>query len=410
MIAPQHHHGIVVIGAGIAGATIAQEIISRGHTVCVVESESGPAIGCSSHAYAIAHPHITRGSAKLLQLTRIAFALALARWGDQWIHRGALQPIKNGVDFDREAIALQLEQLGLSPEMAYAVSAEQASQLAGVARAGVWFPNAGMLSLEKTTQQLLQPCAQLTQMNKVQIDTLEREGNYWLLTDTSKKITIRANSVIVAAGLSSKKLLSSIQIKLPLKPVRGQLSFFQVNSKSDWVARLPHSIVCGDGYCIPASRLENGNMRWIVGSSFDENETDNQARYESDRFNQEQAAGLLNYAKGDQGELVPDGQFVGIRCVAGDRLPIIGALPQRPGIFVATALGSRGILWSALAAKVIADQVLAADFALLARLGFTSALAAALAPDRFLAGAVPPALGAFASNSNPILPSAPRAR
>jgi tRNA 5-methylaminomethyl-2-thiouridine biosynthesis bifunctional protein len=409
MIAPQHHD-IVVIGAGIAGASIAHEIISRGHPVCVVESERGPATGCSSHAYAIAHPHITRGSAKLLQLTRIAFELALVRWGEQWAHRGALQPIKIGVDFDPNAIALQLEELGLRPEMALPVSAEQASQLAGVARAGVWFPNAGMLSLEKTSKELLQPCAQLTQINQVQIDTLTREGNHWLLSDTSNKITIRANKVIVAAGLSSKKLLSSIQIKLPLKPVRGQLSIFQIDSKSDWIARLPHAIICGDGYCIPASRLENGNMRWIVGSSFDENETDSQARNESDRFNQEQAAGLLNYSVGNQEELIPDGQFVGIRCVAGDRLPIIGALPQRPGIFVATALGSRGILWSALAAKLIADQVLAGDFALLTRLGFTSALAAALAPDRFLAGAAPPALGAFASNSKPILPPSPRAK
>lgn len=409
MIAPQHH-GIVVIGAGIAGASIAHEIISRGHAVCVVESEDAPATGCSSHAYAIAHPHITRGSAKLLQLTRIAFELALARWGDQWVHRGALQPIKNGIDFDRDAIALQLNELGLRPEIALPVTAEQASELAGVARAGVWFPNAGMLSLEKTTQQLLQPCAQLTQMNKVQIDTLTREGNHWLLADTAKKITIRADNVIIAAGLSSKKLLSGIQIKLPLKPVRGQLSFFKVDSKSDWLTRLPRAIICGDGYCIPASRLENGDMRWIVGSSFDENESDHHPRYESDRFNQEQAAGLLNYPEGDQEELMPDGQFVGIRCVAGDRLPIIGALPQRPGIFVATALGSRGILWSALAAKLIADQVLAGDFALLTRLGFTSALAAALAPDRFLAGAVPPALGAFASNSKPILPPSPRAK
>jgi tRNA 5-methylaminomethyl-2-thiouridine biosynthesis bifunctional protein len=409
MIAPQHHD-IVVIGAGIAGASIAHEIISRGHSVCVVEAESGPATACSSHAYAIAHPHITRGSAKLLQLTRIAFELALARWGDQWVHRGALHPIKNGADFDRDAIALQLNELGLRPEIALPVSAEEASQLAGVARAGVWFANAGMLSLEKTTQQLLHPCAQLTQINQVKIDALVGEGNRWLLTDASKNIILSADRVIIAAGLDSKKILSSIQIKLPLKPVRGQLSFFRIRPNSNWVTRLPRAIICGDGYCIPASPLENGDMRWIVGSSFDENETDSHPRYESDCFNQEQATGLLNYAEGDQSELMPDGQFVGIRCVAGDRLPIIGALPQRPGIFVATALGSRGILWSALAAKLIADQVLAGDFALLTRLGFTSALAAALAPDRFLAGAAPPALGALASNSNPILPPSPRAK
>lgn len=407
MIATQHHD-IVVIGAGIAGASIAHEIAARGRQVCLVESAHGSATACSSHAHAIAHPHIGRGSVKLLQLTRIAFELACSRWGEQWAHRGALQPAKKGVD--GAALALQLEQLGIASDMAYAVSAERASQLAGVARAGVWFPNAGMLNLEKTTKQLLQPCKLLTQINNVHIDALASEGRSWLLTDTSRKITIRANHVIVAAGLSSKQLLSTIQIKLPLRPVRGQLSFFQVKPDSAWADRLPHAIICGDGYCIPASQLESGNRRWIVGSSFDENETDLSPHDTSDRFNQAQAASLINYADGNQNELIPDGQFVGIRCVAGDRLPIIGALPQRPGIFVATAFGSRGILWSALAAKLIADQVLAGDFALLTRLGFTSGLAAALAPDRFLAGAVPPALGAFASNSNPIFPSAPRAK
>ena len=255
MIAPQHH-GIVVIGAGIAGASIAHEIISRGHAVCVVEAESDPATACSSHAHAIAHPHITRGSAKLLQLTRIAFELALARWGSQWVHRGALQPLKNGVEFDRDAIALQLNALGLKPEVALPVSAEEANQLAGVARPGVWFANAGMLSLEKTTKQLLHPCAQLTQINQVKIDTLVREGNQWLLTDASKNIILSADKVIIAAGLDSKKILSSIEIKLPLKPVRGQLSFFRIRPNSNWAARLPRAIICGDGYCIPASPLE----------------------------------------------------------------------------------------------------------------------------------------------------------
>ncbi len=409
MTAPQHHP-IVVIGAGIAGATIAREIASRGHAVCIVESAGAPAAGCSNHAYAIAHPHISRGSPKLLQLTRIAFELAYARWGDQWVHRGALQPTKDGIAFDGAVIAQHLTQLGLPTTTAYPVAAEEAEQLSGVPRAGVWFPTAGMLNLEKTTTQLLLPCEQLTQLYHLRIEALHREGDRWLLIDAAKKITISANTVIVAAGLSSKQLLSSIQIKLPLKAVRGQLSFFQINHESSWAARLPSAIICGDGYCIPASQCDKGKMRWIVGSSFDEGEDDLIPRDESDRFNQEQAAGLLNYAVGNLQELVPDGQFVGVRCVAGDRLPIIGALPQRPGVFVATALGSRGILWSALAAKLIADQVLAGDFALLTRLGFTSALAAALAPDRFLAGALPPSLGVLASNSKPILPSESRAR
>ena len=149
-----------------------------------------------------------------------------------------------------------------------------------------------------------------------------------------------------------------------------------------------------------------------MGSSFDEDKSDLRDWNSSDDFNREQAKGLLNYLEGDAEELQKAGSFVGIRCVAGDRLPIIGALTQRPGIFLATALGSRGALWSALAAKLVTAQVLEDDFALLARLGFATDLVAALAPARFFAGALAsaPALGAFASNSKPILPSAPKAR
>jgi tRNA 5-methylaminomethyl-2-thiouridine biosynthesis bifunctional protein len=66
---------------------------------------------------------------------------------------------------------------------------------------------------------------------------------------------------------------------------------------------------------------------------------------------------------------------VGFRCVAPDRLPLVGAvpdiaaagtvsagahladLPRLPGLFAACAYGSRGLLWSALAGELIADLV-----------------------------------------------------
>ena len=65
------------------------------------------------------------------------------------------------------------------------------------------------------------------------------------------------------------------------------------------------------------------------------------------------------------------------RCVAPDRLPIVGAAPaldpqvrasaprldqvrnaaREPGLFVFTALGSRGITWAALCAEVLAAAI-----------------------------------------------------
>jgi len=411
MTKPQHHE-IVVIGAGICGATIANELIHRGKSVCILDAEPSPATACSSHAYAIAHPHIGKGSPRLLRLTRIAFLMAEARWGKVWRQHGIFQPTKKDKAFSCAELAAHLRSLGLDEQMAIAVEADEAHKLCGIKQSGAWLPRGASLNLSETSKALLSPHERLTCLWNTRIAYLEEVGDKWNLLNQENKCILTADKIVIAAAMNSKALMASIDIRLPLKPVRGQLSIFTVQKNSPWVASLPKVGISGDGYCLPAERLEDGDYQWIVGSSFDEGEDDLSPRESSDTFNRERARGLIDYWDGELQDLFKKGEFVGVRCVAGDRLPIIGALPQRPGIFLATALGSRGVLWSALAAKLITAQLLDDDFALLARLGFAADLVAALAPARFFAGALaaPAALGALASNSKPIFPSEPKAR
>ena len=411
MTEPQHHD-IVVIGAGICGATIANELLKRGKAVCIVDAASTPATACSSHAYAIAHPHIGKGSPRLLRLTRIAFLLAEARWKNVWQQHGIFQPTKKDKTFDRIETTENLRSLDLDEDMAVAMDAQEAAKVCGVQQSGVWLPRGAGLNLLETSKQLLQDHERLTCLWNTHVMRLEKCDGRWHLFDASNKFIVSANKVVVACALEAKALMSSIGIRLPLKPVRGQLSIFSVQEGDAWVEKLPSVGISGDGYCLPAQQLDDGSYQWIVGSSFDEGEDDLAPRETSDDFNREQAKCLVNYPEGEPRSLVKTGEFVGVRCVAGDRLPIIGALAQRPGIFLATALGSRGILWSALAAKLVTAQLLEDDFSLLARFGFAADLVAALAPARFFAGALaaPSTLGALASNSNPILPVESRAK
>ena len=411
MTEPQHHE-IVVIGAGICGATITNELLERGKAVCIVDAAPSPATACSRHAYAIAHPHIGKGSPRLLRLTRIAFLLAEVRWKNVWRQHGIFQPTKKDKPFDHAETTRHLESLGLDQDIAIALDAREAATVCGVEQNGVWLPRGAGLNLHETSKQLLQEHQHLTCLWNTRITRLEGHGNQWRLYDAENKPIVIANKVVLACAMEAKALMSGIGIRLPLKPVRGQLSIFKIQEGNPWVEKLPKVGISGDGYCLPAERLDDGSYQWIVGSSFDEGEDDLAPRGVSDEFNREQAKGLVNYPEGDSHSLIKAGEFVGIRCVAGDRLPIIGALTQRPGIFLATALGSRGILWSALAAKLITAQLLEDDFALLARLGFAADLVAALAPARFFAGALaaPSALGALASNSKPILPAESKAK
>ena len=408
MTKPQHHD-IVVIGAGICGATIANELLARNQSVCVVEAAGHPASACSSHAYAIAHPHIGKGSPRLLRLTRLAFLLAESRWGKEWRAHGIFQPTKKEKVFDRVELIDHLRSLELGEDIAVPLDSQEAEKVCGISQSGVWISRGACLDLSKATKDLLQSQQGLTCLWNTEVTKLEKVDGKWFLLNPHDQVTASADKVVIAAAMESKKLLISIGVRLPLKPVRGQLSIFSIQPNDPWVEKLPKVGLSGDGYCLPAERLNDGGYQWIVGSSFDEGEDDLVPREASDDFNREQAKNLVNFLEGDAASLVKQGHFVGVRCVAGDRLPIIGALPQRPGIFIATALGSRGILWSALAAKLIAAQLLEDDFALLARLGFAADLVAALAPTRFLAGALA-APGALASNSKPIFPSAPKAK
>ena len=411
MTKPQHHE-IVVIGAGICGATITNELLERGKAVCIVDAAPFPASACSSHAYAIAHPHIGKGSPRLLRLTRIAFLLAEARWGGVWNQHGIFQPTKKDKAFNHAETADHLSSLGLDESMALPLNTDEARQICGISQSGVWLPRGASLNLFDATNQALKNHDLLSCIWNTPVTRLENHNHQWWLFNENNEVIVSADKLVIAAAMESKALLSSIGIRVPLKPVRGQLSIFSIEQDDPWAEKLPSVGISGDGYCLPAEQMTDGSYRWIVGSTFDEGEDDLSARTVSDAFNREQAKGLLDYSQGKPEGLKSFGDFVGVRCVAGDRLPMIGALTQRPGIYLATALGSRGVLWSALAAKLISAQVLEEDLGLLARFGFAADLVAALAPARFFAGALaaPAALGALASNSKPVFPSAPKTR
>ena len=411
MTKPQHHE-IVVIGAGICGATITNELLERGKAVCIVDAAPYPASACSSHAYAIAHPHIGKGSPRLLRLTRIAFLLAEARWGAMWHQHGIFQPTKKDREFDRAAITNHLSALGLDETLAKPLSAGEASEICGITQSGVWLARGASLNLFEATNHALKNQERLTCIWNTRVARLENRDDQWFLFNENNEVILSADKLVIATAMDSKALMASIGIRVPLKPVRGQLSIFSIDKNDPWAEKLPRVGISGDGYCLPAEQQMEGGYRWMVGSSFDEGEDDLSSRELSDEFNREQARGLVDYAQGKSSGLKKCGDFVGVRCVAGDRLPMIGALVQRPGIYLATALGSRGILWSALAAKLISAQVLDEDLALLTRFGFAADLVAALAPARFFAGALaaPAALGALASNSKPVFPSAPKTK
>ena len=177
MIKPQHH-AVVVIGAGIAGAAIANALLEQGQAVCVVDAASGPATACSSHAHAIAHPHIGRGSPRLLRLTRIAFLLAEAQWGASWNQHGIFQPSKKDKSFDRVEVAAYLQALELDESIAIALEAKDAEQICGIKQNGVWLPRGASMSLSGASKKLLEAQSGLSTCWDQEITKLEQSNGH----------------------------------------------------------------------------------------------------------------------------------------------------------------------------------------------------------------------------------------
>jgi tRNA 5-methylaminomethyl-2-thiouridine biosynthesis bifunctional protein len=233
-----------------------------------------------------------------------------------------------------------------------------------------------------------------------------REKN-WIVYDEEQKIIGVTPRLFLANGLGVKTLAASAEIDLPLKPVRGQLSTFRYQSESSWAKFRPSVAISGKAYCLPPIEMKDGSYQWMVGSSYDEHEEDLNVWQKSHKENLSLIQEMLG-KDCDPAEIEPVDAFVGIRCVASDRLPIMGPVRAYPGLYILTSLGSRGVMWSALAHQMftehLAEEIRHSAFldarffagARLVGLGLSEDLVSSLLPARFLAGA---------SNSKPILPS-----
>jgi len=89
----------------------------------------------------------------------------------------------------------------------------------------------------------------------------------------------------------------------------------------------------------------------VVGASYDLEDDDPLPRAASDAGNLERLGRILPLKT----EMKTTGNRVAFRAVAPDRLPVVGKIAD--GVYGAFAYGSRGLIWAALAAELIAAEL-----------------------------------------------------
>jgi tRNA 5-methylaminomethyl-2-thiouridine biosynthesis bifunctional protein len=315
----------LVVGAGLAGAAVCERLCARGWEVELVERHARPAQEASGNPAGAFHPVVTPDDSVFARLTRAGFLHSLNRWKRldkvRWDPCGLLQLARD----EREAASQQRAIAGLPPEYAQLVNREEASRHAGVpvAAGGVWFPEAGWIDPPSLVNAQLEACgAQLKRTYGKEMKELPKD-----------------RAVILANSFDAPKLHPVPHLRL--RRVRGQLTYVPGTELEP-----PHVVVLRGGMVLPPV---DGTC--VVGASFDIDDSDPAPRPDSDAGNLERLGRIIPLASRPN----TAGGRVAFRSVTPDRLPVVGALGEN--VHGAFAYGSRGLVWAALAAELIASQL-----------------------------------------------------
>jgi tRNA 5-methylaminomethyl-2-thiouridine biosynthesis bifunctional protein len=189
-----------------------------------------------------------------------------------------------------------------------------------------------------------------------------RDEDQWVLEDASGTRLGAAPMLVLAAALGTAALADG---QVQLHPVRGQVTW---GPRDDDAASLPPFPVNGHGHFLPRVPLVDRDA-WITGSTYGRGDADESLRREDNAANLERVRELMPAAA-----QVMEASFArrevqcwsGVRCASSDRRPLVGELA--PGLWVSTAMGSRGLTFAALCAELIAARLHGEPLPLEARL------------------------------------------
>lgn len=333
-----------IIGAGLAGASVAATLARRGWQVRVLDQAAAPAAGASALPAGLVVPHVSADDCALSRLSRSGVRLMLhqarnlLRQGQDWDATGTLQRQVDG------------------PANLPDIWHQEAAWLKPTPLVSAWLAQPG-----------------ITFQGSARVSTLRRSGEQWELLDASGHVLARADRVILANAQGAMPLLETLQTTLPalglcvnqlpaLHGVRGQLSWALHQGQPD--AAFPPVPVNGAGSVIPVVPLDDDGhqgLAWFVGSSYQPDnkpESPDEKNHAANLGRLQKLLPALAQTLAKQFAAGPINAWKNTRCVTADRLPVVGPLYQaeHPGLWICAGMGSRGLSFSVLCAELLAAR------------------------------------------------------
>lgn len=355
----------IVLGAGLAGAAICERLAARGWRLTLLERHADVAQEASGNLAGIVMPVLSQDDNLASRLSRAAYLFAVRRWS------GLAQPAFEGEQCGVLQLARDTGHAAAQARIArrwnypasyarWLASAEAAAILGSATPHGGWlFAQGGWAHPAGVCRALLAACGpRLTVRYQQPVARLQRAGDDWQVLDADGVVLAHAPTVIFANGNGATGFAQLAD--LPLQPVRGQVTHVAAPASP-----APTMVVCREGYLTPPVRGQR-----CAGATYDQ-DADAALRWPSQNENLQRVQAMLPGIWPDTSDFPLAGR-VGFRCVAPDRLPLVGALPvttgngraerlrdvpRWPGLHGLLGYASRGLIWAPLAAELLAAQL-----------------------------------------------------
>jgi len=347
---------IIVVGAGVVGCAVADELARRGASVEIVDDRP-PSMGATQASAGVLAPYIeARDGHPLLDLTVRSLELYEAfverLVGDTGLavayrRTGTLDVAADETELKAlEAIASFLKRRGvpallLDPD----ATKNEEPHLGGTPAGALLIEQHGFVAAADMTRALAVSArrrgAQVIEQTRVR--RIFRQ-NAELIVETDRG-TLSGDAVVLAAGSWSSEVdVDGVAARVPVRPVRGQLLHLAWSGpplrRVTWTRRC-YLVPWDDGTLLVGATMED------VG--FDERVTVAGVR------------DLLDAAC----DVVPHAWTAGFRCArvglrpgTPDELPVIGPSSVMPNLMYATGHFRNGVLLAPLTAHLVADALL----------------------------------------------------
>lgn len=363
-----------IIGGGISGCHTARALAERGWQVTLIERHYDLAQEASGNPQGAVYAKLSMLDEAQAAFNLHALQFALHYYANLWPEIGDQSGLLQ-LAYDAAETKLHqdlLSRFAQADQLVQFVSAEQASQIAGVELqyGGLYFPKSGWINPKKL-------CKLLTNHSKInmkfasQAIELNKLNNSWQV-HTEDGFQVKSNIVVLANSRDAANF--ELTNHLPFNSIRGQVTYLPQPENLQL-----KTVVCTEGYISPS---EDG--QFCIGATFNLRDTDPTPKTEDHQTNfdnlKQHLPRLADYWRDIEIEKLTG--RVAFRASLPDYLPAVGQAPNKEkiqqnfaplsvnaragitqpgnyhqGLYVNLAQGSRGLTYTPLCAELLASII-----------------------------------------------------